>query len=732
MGLTRPQPRQIRRSLLLLSTSGLLLTLSKCKNGRALSYLRNSHDDKSDFRLELRKRVYCLRGGDEFEDLLDARAVVNPYSSNPSSSNEDLQDLECYKPVNNVDITTIGMVKVSSMPQHGMDYEELPSGLRQYRGPIRLNEKFMSKGHLAESDLVVPKADEDYEEKVTHNYTREVTLLQGDELAHTKPRWGHEKSETDYELFKHLKYPSVLTQDRIWFEAPRMQMLELRNGSWTDAGLGTLRLHSTVHWEHDKRIQTDSPVRLKTTRWIEMRGNPARPPIFTARLTASTMRYDPTPIRSSVRLNIFDVTRTRVRVLAFRQLPRSYLEIVQPNPLNMSEEEAQWLKDGGPEKLKWNETHGYHDISPTRTAVRLLDEIPHFVPLASQIPQEIDGDIPEVIRPMIIHKSHHWHLWRFREKEWSDYGIGSVEVFRRYQRSALRFLAKSTKRQLLSMSLGRNAYFIDSPVQRGVLIHGPALDATGNLSQWTILLRKIPPPSPLLGTPPPHSTPKSTPPLDGEEEGGTSEAEEDERGEFSESLEGGMFEIEEIELDFGRKGRGYLEGRGVGGESERERCEEVVNGALEVPSYRGELERAISDMGGIGEGIDRQLEATRVLLYSIQMSRCNRYPNVSSLLDSNFTQFKKRPVKVKNETLLFGAPVGYFGGNETSSGSIGSTITSSSDEDKQILDKRRTIYADFGGKVPGDHIYGRQKDYDLEEVYRLDTCTEDEPVEVRD
>eukprot|EP00954_Amorphochlora_amoebiformis_P019567 1333481-Amorphochlora_amoeboformis.AAC.2 len=115
MGLTRPQPRQIRRSLLLLSTSGLLLTLSKCKNGRALSYLRNSHDDKSDFRLELRKRVYCLRGGDEFEDLLDARAVVNPYSSNPSSSNEDLQDLECYKPVNNVDITTIGMVKVPQL-----------------------------------------------------------------------------------------------------------------------------------------------------------------------------------------------------------------------------------------------------------------------------------------------------------------------------------------------------------------------------------------------------------------------------------------------------------------------------------------------------------------------------------------------------------------------------------------------------------------------------------------
>ena len=158
----------------------------------------------------------------------------------------------------------------------------------QYRGPLRLDQKFLDSGHIVpntrvnEADSRIKRIQGKHENDDTYATMERLETMDHDPWKLPDKTKIPDTMLTQSELYERLKYPSALTQDRIWFEAPRMKMLELRNGTWVDAGIGTLKLHSTTHWEN--QLDAEDPRQLVTTRWMEL-VNPRSPPIFSARLT---------------------------------------------------------------------------------------------------------------------------------------------------------------------------------------------------------------------------------------------------------------------------------------------------------------------------------------------------------------------------------------------------------------------------------------------------------------
>eukprot|EP00466_Bigelowiella_natans_P014466 jgi/Bigna1/67245/fgenesh1_pg.3_\ len=546
-------------------------------------------------------------------------------------------------------------------PSKQAKYDQIKDVLKTYRGPIRLNDKFVRMGWAMQRRRIPNEV--------------EAKLIQGDPFerkgAKSRARWALDKSRNDEELFKALKFPNALTQacspptpllhfpafshfslvplmqvgwkrmvDRIWFEAPRMQMLELRNGTWDDVGIGILRLHSSMHWERDF-INYD--LQLKNTRWIELIPFIGRPPIFSARLNPHNIRYDPTPVRMAVRVNIYDPVLQRVRLLAFRQLPRELpplprtftsrepLQAPTPEESEVStyvdsdevyakfasyrnQQIAAELADMAkiiPRTSEYNETQGYHDISPFRTAVRLIDELPHLVPAIPQIVEVEDGTAPQ---PMILFQQNNFRLWRFVDGEWRDWSKGRVEVFRLTSKTGLRFLASGSHRQIIAMALDRSTYSVDAPVHRGVMLSGPAQDATGNISVWTVIFRATHDTDTYQ-----HNLPTNTRNTSSSNE--TTTLEPDPK--LADTW-GSRRAPKPWHYQLDHESSAFLPNP----------LEPAGAGRLEAPAFRNSLESYIEESLATSFS-EKQLEASRLLIHALQFSRCRRFRNITELIKAS-------------------------------------------------------------------------------------------------
>eukprot|EP00472_Partenskyella_glossopodia_P008495 CAMPEP_0197536984 /NCGR_PEP_ID=MMETSP1318-20131121/55495_1 /TAXON_ID=552666 /ORGANISM="Partenskyella glossopodia, Strain RCC365" /LENGTH=326 /DNA_ID=CAMNT_0043095027 /DNA_START=8 /DNA_END=984 /DNA_ORIENTATION=+ len=311
-----------------------------------------------------------------------------------------------------------------------------------------------------------------------------------------------------------------------------------------------------------------------------------------------------------------------------------------------------------------------------RTAIRLIDEIPHLVPYIRQLPEE--ENTPVRYRPAMIFRQENWRLWRFVNGTWRDYGPGRVDVFRESLKTALRFLARGTYRQLLTMVLSKHVAFCQEPVHRGVMLCGPGIDAVGKVSFWTLILRR------------------------------THEEKAEPEWAYSDEYEWDKFarpppkdpapdpEKWNIRKKFRLPGEG----------------EDEIDPRLRVPSFQKHLEASLKTSERMSHQ-ELQLQASRVLIHTLDISKCKRYSNTSTVNmkgeDKNSKGKSKNSLRFTSTTdsdrYLTETSDEEAGDFDESDGSSSDPFKHEDRYDKQRKEKHRIFYKDFGGMIPGAHIY---------------------------
>eukprot|EP00471_Norrisiella_sphaerica_P005278 CAMPEP_0184478054 /NCGR_PEP_ID=MMETSP0113_2-20130426/168_1 /TAXON_ID=91329 /ORGANISM="Norrisiella sphaerica, Strain BC52" /LENGTH=662 /DNA_ID=CAMNT_0026855697 /DNA_START=253 /DNA_END=2238 /DNA_ORIENTATION=- len=634
-------------------------------------------------------RHISLRGGffgRSQEESSSLEADINVHVEDDPAVPQTLNWTEEFRQDNttNAQLSDLRNVQITKYPSESLKYEQIKGLLKEFRGPLRLNDRIFRKGWTVPGRRIPSEA--------------EARLLQGSaferKLGKSKPRWGFEGSRNEEELFHSLKYPNALTQDRVWYEAPRMQMLELRNGTWNDVGFGVLRLHSSMHWERDGLV---GELKLKNTRWMELVPMVGRPPIFSSRLNPLNIRFDPTPVRTAVRLNIYDSVARRVRVLAFRQLKRELsplppvsssrepLQAPTPDESEISSDlnseqleiEREEMKEFPYRNLELNESHGYHDHSPLQTALNLIEEIQHFVPYILQIPEANEPGQ----RPTMVFQGDGFRMWRFIRDgsdgigRWVDWNMGKVEVFRVRGKTALRFLSLGTNRELMAMVLDKAVKTVSAPVKRGVLLSGPAIGIALNVSHWTVVIRKA----------------KDC---------------EDMRH------NGTLFEEPNpSSVDTWHSRR--LKAKPWHGDYTEQH---FATESLTIPSFKRSLEKHMEALEDLSFP-EKQLCSARILIHAIQISsKCKTFANMNELLgrsqgnvsistENAFVEKHCQEDSDVDDSLRKSTTSATF--SSTDSANEQSTDLFGSDEglERQLRDKRKLFYdEEFSGMIPGTHL----------------------------